>query len=1019
MLTLQSFEKIKLLLHETIKNKSYEFEIMFNNYKSTNKLSYIKFVQLLYYIKYRANKESRELHETTTLDISYNYDINNVYRITINGINNVNNILNNIHQRKNHVIFSILCSNYYTNENLTFINKEKDIKNVYDINDYDIRIRLSKESPMEFNKLNMITSNIQYTDSDKIIFRFKNRISINVFDDPLLGTLRLDLTFVKTANTPNDLQNAVNNHEVELEYIQPKNNNKNIDIDIDKLINIIDKEVLIIKQVLHNSEVIISNKEYNNVLVAYKKLLYKTDSNNILNLYSMNVTSTEIHHIVDNLPNNYSVTDKADGEKHQLFIYDNTMYLITYNLEIKKTKYTIENLNNTIFEGEYIYLNNKNIYLFMIFDCLYYDNNDIRREPNLKKRISYIDMFLEQNNNKIYIAKEFSDKYNFEEQEKHYISELTLYYEHLNNIITKSKDNDIIFYRKIFLYPTGANNSEVYSFSNIIWSGCSGKFKCPYTLDGIIYTGIEQKFTKDKREQKYILLKYKPPMDNTIDVYITFQRNIETNTILEVFDNSITGIPQNSIFRIANFHVGDLLSNKEVPVLFMKEINNHEAFLLVENGEVRDISGNIVNNNTVVEIIYTNNSSIPHQYRWKILRTRWDKTEAVMRDKKRYGNFKEYAIRIWKSIMESVTIDEIKKLADPAQYTLQKNLLLEKINNKVITSNKMQETYYQKITDLGNIFRNFNSWIKSLIISLYHAPENNKSKSVLDLGCGRGGDLLKMYHAKVNEYIGVDKDYDGLFNAVDSANTRFEKYSKRFPDFIKNSKFILMDLNKGFDLKSQEAAMSNMTNDNKMLIKTIFTKERKFDIINCNMALHYMFESYDTVQNLINIISQYLALDGYFTCIIIDPYQLMKLFNNNTIYTSTYTDENGMKQKFFEIIKKFDGIIQDKPGLTVDYYMSWISMEGTYIPEYIVTPKYLIECMAKANCELVDTNLYINLLHIHNELFSKVVPFEENSRNREIYKSAAKIYNELNNAEHENITWTELWRYYIFKKNKN
>ena len=108
------------------------------------------------------------------------------------------------------------------------------------------------------------------------------------------------------------------------------------------------------------------------------------------------------------------------------------------------------------------------------------------------------------------------------------------------------------------------------------------------------------------RDQKYILYKYKPPTDNSIDVYITFQKNFENNKFLEVYDNSISGYNSDAIFRICNFYVGDTISNKEVPIPFMKDQNNHEAFLILENGEVRDVQGKIVNNETVVEIIYVN-----------------------------------------------------------------------------------------------------------------------------------------------------------------------------------------------------------------------------------------------------------------------------------------------------------------------------------------------------------------------------------------------------------------------------
>jgi hypothetical protein len=110
----------------------------------------------------------------------------------------------------------------------------------------------------------------------------------------------------------------------------------------------------------------------------------------------------------------------------------------------------------------------------------------------------------------------------------------------------------------------------------------------------------------------------------------------------------------------------------------MKEENNHEAFFSLDRGQVRDIEGNLVNNNTVVEVIYVNNPSIPHPYRWKILRTRWDKTESVLRNRKHYGNFKDTAIRVWKSMREAVTIEELKKLARPDTYSQQQKIFIIK-----------------------------------------------------------------------------------------------------------------------------------------------------------------------------------------------------------------------------------------------------------------------------------------------------------------------------------------------------
>jgi hypothetical protein len=1003
-----SIKQINTLFNKLDANS--EFEIMFNNYNTTNKQTIIKFMNVLNYAKWRSTKESLKITNETILDVIYN-QYNSSYRISINGIEKINNILNLVHQRQNHIILSILTTQFYNTDGITFISKKLDKKNIIDIDQYDIRFRLSSEEPINKKDIDIL-SNIQYNECDKITYRYKQRVTLYLSEK---DNIKLDLTFVKCSSNPNELLHAINTYEIEIDY-SPNDTKKINDKVLDKLIN----EVTKIKQVLEDTEEVITKEETNTIIAHYKKIAFGFENNNSTQLYSMKPISAEVQHIVDKIPNKYCVSDKADGEHYILFVYNNIIYLISNNLIVRKTSYIVKNIKNSIFEGELIYLNKYNKYLFMIYDCLYYDGKDCRNESIFQNRLNYINLLMAKMEISVYKVKSFSGEFNIIKQEEHYQKEIQNFYKNMNSLLDDNKEGSILFHPKIFLFPTGGSNTEVYSFAHLIWSEYTNntKINCRYNLDGIIFTGINQKYTHDKKEQKYPIYKYKPPITNSIDVYITFPKNIDTNTFIDMYDNSVS-LSNNKIFRVVNFFVGDCIGTIETPMPFMKEDNNHEAYCCLERGEVRDVEGNIVNDNTVVEIIYVNDNLIPHQYRWKILRTRWDKTESVLRHKKNYGNFKDVAIKVWKSIREAITIDEIKKLAREETYNIQQKQLAGRIDTKIISSERAQDIYYQKITNLGKSFRNFHGWIKSNIIYTYCSPNNNNGKNVkkdvLDIGIGRGGDIMKYYSSRVNECVALDVVYEDLFGSIDSSTVRYQTYKTKYPYFT-NFKFIQADARLPLVSSIQEKRLVNMTPENRKLIDVTFNNKKQYDIISIQFALHYFFDNQNSVDNFINTVKTYLKQDGYLLCTLFDPSLVLKLLNNKDVYTSYYTSDDGQRNKFFEIIKKFDGDLKDDLGQSIDVHMDWISEEGIYLTEYLVTPKLLAKTMKKADCILVETDLFSNTYNINKDWINKVIDYEHNPKNKIYYESIKTFYGELKGVDKESKIWNDLFRFYVFKK---
>ena len=80
-----------------------------------------------------------------------------------------------------------------------------------------------------------------------------------------------------------------------------------------------------------------------------------------------------------------------------------------------------------------------------------------------------------------------------------------------------------------------------------------------------------------------------------------------------------------------------------------------------------------------------------------------------------------------------------------------------------VLNKKDTKSYYNKVTNLGRSLREFHNWIKKYLISNYlgviTSPECATGTAykprVLDVGCGRGGDILKFVEQDIR-YVGFD-----------------------------------------------------------------------------------------------------------------------------------------------------------------------------------------------------------------------------------------------------------------------
>lgn len=973
------------------------------NKKDINYEIYLKLIKFLFALNGK-EKNKYKIENSQVIDCSYSIkDKDNLinYRITINN-ELISDCLNKFKSNYKDNIFKKLL---YTikqnnNKNISIIKKSRNNKYIYDFDDYNIRFRCNKEESIDMNEISKLITEINK--NSKISFRLKKRISL------FTNNIRIDLTDAIYSNTFN-FENKSSSYELEIEFKK---------FDKEEINSFI---IMFLKNIQHSNH-LITLSEINDINIFYNKLFNKQNITNI-KIDAMNVVSLGIKDL-DVLENKYAVTDKADGEHAFMIVYNENIYIITQYFHIKNVGMKVnKKYNGTIFDGEALFINKK--YLFMAFDCLFYCGDDIRNENLLLKRLEYINKFCKENF-KYEHFKYLENAKNIDEVNKYYSEEFIKFNKQLTQDL---KSNNFILRPKFFMKVYGFNNNEIYVYSKTLWNNynlLSKNGNYPYLLDGMVYQPINQIYTLKSRQQIY---KWKPYYQNSIDFYLEFRRD-KDNNILKVFhktqDEEVILLNENNNdsttikkYQIANLYVGkkNKDDNNEIPILFSPKLNNpdndiHIIYIPInENGYCVDKEGNVINDKTVVECYYDETDE--KYFRWKVIRTRYDKTENVMNFHKKYGNYDTVADNIWNTIKYPIKFEDIIDLASD-NYVNTKDKL---INLNPIKSN---DAYYTVDYDIRNAVDNkvnFHNMIKTQLINCYCGPHNGKKMSIFDPAIGKGKDIFNYYNAHVKSVIGMDLDFAGLH----SINGTFQKYKNiknkpgvPFMDFIQGD--FTVDLNANL----QNKVISNISDYNTRAMNKYFNW--KFDVISCHFAFHYFLENENRLQTTINNMNKLLNNGGYVILTLFDGQEVHKYLGDNN-EVENYIDVKGIRTLIHKITKKYDindknkvvkngNKIMFKCGNAIDVY---VGEGGISRIEYLVDKDYLIDKMKENNFDLVETLSFEEVFNNYRQYVNEV-SLVETKPDMKKYLDKLKRYYEDNESNKECFKITRLNRYYVFKK---
>jgi mRNA (guanine-N7-)-methyltransferase len=198
---------------------------------------------------------------------------------------------------------------------------------------------------------------------------------------------------------------------------------------------------------------------------------------------------------------------------------------------------------------------------------------------------------------------------------------------------------------------------------------------------------------------------------------------------------------------------------------------------------------------------------------------------------------------------------------------------IDKFINCIISLGKIKNFIIENKTLQIENLRKFHNFIKFNII--LDSCKRTNAKNLLDIACGRGGDLQKWINNKNNlQYIlAFDSHKESIFSSLRKGDT-FDGAIARFQN-VKQS----------FRGKIPYIVFKNLSIlDNNILEKlNSIDSNKKYDIVSCQFALHYFCENDNILNNVLSIISIKLRKGGLFIGTATDGDLIYKILNNGNV----------------------------------------------------------------------------------------------------------------------------------------
>jgi SAM-dependent methyltransferase len=907
-----------------------------------------------------------------------------------------------------------------------------------DLKEYDIRFKVRREEDLGQDDPR-VAALLANWDKEKKAFRLLRRWTFRG------KGIRIDMSMVRQTPTipgKGDFQWSTTfqqrnifkeapRYEVEVELLHDTEYTDTPEKSLKSLISGVGE----VQRAIQKNTLLIRNSISNAVRTQYQTMTgsEKFRGVNPVTLKVRNMTE-EIDPDIANIRSGYNVTDKADGLRAMGFVNkEGELFLIDMSLNIYRTGLKNTKCAQSLVDGEWVTISKdgNSINHYLIFDIYYIkDGKNISNKPFVTYKDDLIDNDAETRHNAL--RKWYED------------------WRDDTQIIAKGLTDAtrLIVSLKRFQFATSNNSTIFRACANILDTNTI------YNTDGLIIT-TNSDAIPDRSGVRWVKqFKWKPAKDNTVDFLINFERDPNIPTIDKITTTIHPSNEHTVQYKTMRLYVGSdkdpafdnprstiLLqqaipkekgANKYKPALFnpfdfpdtMANTCNVTIETDPETGEEyvsTEDSKEPIQDRSIVEMRY--DPSREPGWRWIPTRIRHDKTERLIRASLKKGaikysgmmNDEGVANDVWDSIHNPVTLSMIRSGNEYPSEEESKTILK-------FQDSEVAKKYYERkapkddISLVQGMLDFHNKYIKNEI--LLKRTLRGGNKHLLDLACGKGGDLFKWLFNNARYVVGIDTAGENITNPSDGAYKRYLEAVMEF-GYNRVPKMVFVIGNSSRDIVNGEAGATPEERD---ILRSVFGRFQpegsvpKYvesvmagsyragaDVAACMFALHYFFENQATLDGLIKNLSETVKIGGLFVgC----------CFDGDKVFNLLRTTDKGRSKvgkiedtPVWSITKDYDKeeLIPDDDSIGLAIDVEFISI-GTTHKEYLVPFELLKKKLKAIGFELLEKKDLVDL-----GLNSSTNTFDVSY---EMAQKAKKTYN-IPDAVKE---FSFLNRWFIFKR---